>query len=515
MSNPANDNVIELTGKLLGSFLLFTQTFFYLRTGRTFEISNPPGRSSHILTMAEAFTDVFHGRKRHLTINIPPRYSKTEMLIHFVAWAMARVPSSNFLYVSYSHELAAKQTAVIKQIIEMPHYQKLFKVKISRDSRAKDNFENLQGGSVYAAGTGGTITGRGAGIKNYIGFGGCVAIDDSIKPDEATSDTVRERINEWYDNTLQSRLNQADKTPIISVGQRVHEDDLSNKLSQSGKFYIISIPALDIHNNPLHPEMHSREMLLEMKSTMPYVFASQYQQDPIPAGGGIFKSDWFVKLEEEPEILLSFITIDSSETDKTYNDATVFSFFGIYRIKQRDVQTDIYGLHWIDCRELWCEPADLENEFFDFYAQCMRYAVKPLDIIIEKKSTGVTLASILKRTQGLHIIDIGRTKASGSKATRYLEIQPVVASKRVSLPLNGKHTEKCITHMSKITANNTHLRDDIADTLYDGCRFGLIDKILISRIANRPQDKAIAQKIMDKSRRISIARSKAYGRVNR
>ena len=67
--------------------------------------------------------------------------------------------------------------------------------------------------------------------------------------------------------------------------------------------------------------------------------------------------------KEEPEILKTFIVCDSAETDKTYNDATVFSFFGIYKIKVKNVDIGLLGLHWIDCQELRVEPKDLKESF--------------------------------------------------------------------------------------------------------------------------------------------------------
>jgi len=42
------------------------------------------------------------------------------------------------------------------------------------------------------------LTGRGADF---------IIIDDPLKPDEAVSDTQRKAVNDWYDHTLLSRLN--------------------------------------------------------------------------------------------------------------------------------------------------------------------------------------------------------------------------------------------------------------------------------------------------------------------
>lgn len=470
--------------ELLGSLLLFTRVFYKLRTGRDFNLSQPVGRESHYLTISQALTKTQRGNSSHLIINCPPRYGKSELCIHYVAWCLARYPDSNFLYVSYSHSLAKKQTQTIKQIVTLPEYKEYFGVEISDETRAKDNFETTRGGSVYAAGAAGTITGRGAGIQGVDRFGGAIVIDDIHKPDEVYSDSMRRSVNEWYLNTLQSRVNSP-QAPIIFIGQRLHEDDLAANLINgfSGhEFDKVIIPAIDAAGNALLPSMHSLEQLKVMQEKMVYEFASQYQQDPQPAGGAIFRPEWFIKLEDEPKILATFITADTAETDKTYNDATVFSFWGLYKLEGQDYETDIYCLHWIDCLEDWIEPKDLQSRFLHFYSECMRHSVKPKFVAIEKKSTGTTLLSSLKDVRGLTVMDIERNRSSGNKTTRFLEVQPYVATKQISVPLFAKHSEKVIEHCRKITANDSHRYDDIADTLADAIRIALIDKIVINMV---------------------------------
>jgi len=507
--NQNNKKKYDLTCELMSSLIKFTQCFYKERTGRKFELSFPDGRISHYIEIADALHRVIKGECNRLIINVPPRYGKTEMLIHFVAWALARYPDSNFLYVSYSHSLAKKQTYTIKQIIQLLMYDYFFDVKIKDDVSAKDNFEVSTGGSVYAAGAGGTITGRGAGIKNSNHFGGCIVVDDIHKPDEVTSDTIREGINDWYYNTLQSRVNSR-TTPIIFIGQRLHEDDLVANLIKTNEWETLIIPAIDVAGNALHPQMHDIKTLRKMQHENPYVFAAQYQQDPQPAGGGIFKTEWFPILEHEPQMLATFLTIDTAETDKDYNDATVFSFWGIYDIKIKDVETGQRGLHCIDCLETRIEPKDLENTLFNFYAGCMRYKVKPSIVAIEKKSTGVTLASVLKRYPGMRIIDIERTKASGSKTTRFLEAQPYVAQRLVSLSESGRHTEMFVEHMRKITANNSHRFDDICDTMCDAIKLSLIDGTIVPSPSTPDDYNKMAKNMMSGFNRIDQMKKKAY-----
>lgn len=504
-------NLLKEREELFSSLLRFTQRFFFLRTGKKFELSNPVGRESHYITICRALVKVISGETNRLIINVPPRYGKSELLIHFVAWALAQFPDSNFLYVSYSLGLAKKQTKTIREIVSMPEYRDIFEIGLSDETSAQGNFETNKGGTVYAAGADGEITGRGAGLKGLKRFGGCIVIDDIHKPSEVSSDIIRQSINDWYANTLLSRLNDPSNTPIIFIGQRLHEDDLAANLIKTGDWTRIIIPALDEAGNPLHPDMHNKQMLADMQERMPYLYSSQYQQDPMPAGGGIFKTDWFYLLEEEPEILTTFITADTAETDKSYNDATVFSFFGLYKIKQGNVETDLIGLHWLDCLELRIEPKDLESEFLQFYAACMRYRVKPRVAAIERKSTGVTLSSVLKNIRGLQVLDVERTRTSGNKTTRFLEIQPYIASRQVSLPKDARHTEKVLEHMRKITANDSHRHDDIADTLYDGIKLGIIDNVIMTYNPQRIQDdERTARGIMSTFQRVLHLRSQRY-----
>lgn len=484
-----NSETLEYKGKLLGSLLLFTQVFYKLRTGREFVLSLPDSQESHFITVSKALTKTARGESKKLVINIPPRWGKTELVIHYIAWTLARYPDSNFIYVSYSHALAKKQTKTIRSIINMPLYRRLFDVNISDDSSAMDNFETTAGGSVYAAGAGGTITGRGAGLSNAKRFGGAIVIDDIHKPSEVTSDTMRESINDWYYNTLQSRLNSS-STPIIFIGQRLHEDDLAGNLLKTGDWDSVILPALNIHSYSLYPEKHTRLELLKMKEESPYVFSAQYQQDPQPSGGGIFKPEWFNVVDEEPHIISTFITADTAETDKNYNDATVFSFWGLHKIVQLGREIDVYGLFWLDCHEVRIEPKDLLNEFMDFYSKCMNHKVRPTLACIEKKSTGVTLYSILRDIPGIQIINLERMKG---KTERFLEIQPYVSQKLISLPVYGKHTQPCIEHCRKITANNSHRFDDIADTLADSVKIALIDKLIIAKASAHTEQDVIVK----------------------
>lgn len=473
----------QIASELRSSLMEFTKFFYPILTGRDFIVSNPLGRESHHVTICRALTqaarmDISNNR---LLINVSPGSGKSTLLSMWIAWTMAKWPDSRFLYISYSKVLAAKHTETIKRILQLPHYNYLFDVRIRHDSKAREYFQTTSGGAVAAFGSGGAITGQDAGLPGLARFSGAVIIDDAHKPDEVHSDTIRKSVIENYRETIQQRA-RGINVPFIFIGQRLHEDDLAAYLI-SGKdgydWQKVILKGIDEAGNALYPEVDTLEKLLRKQQTDPYVFASQYQQDPIPAGGALFKPEWFVYLEEEPDILCSFITADTAETDKSYNDATAFSFFGLYEIESFGIKTGQYGLHWIDAQEIHIEPKDLKSHFLDFWQDCMRYKVPPSIAAIEKKSTGVTLLSVLEDIRAIQLRKIERNRTSGSKTQRFLDIQSFVAEKKISFARGANHAEKCINHMAKITANDTHRRDDLADTLADAIKIALIDKTLI------------------------------------
>lgn len=499
--------------RLRGSLLEFTRYFFEYITGREFIISIPTGRESHHITCCKALTSVMRLEILREIINLPPGCGKSTLCSMWAAWGLASYPDSNYLYISYSHELATKHTAFIRSIVSSKMYRYLFDVEIDSDSRAKDSFRTAQGGSIKAFGSGGAITGQDAGLPGLNRFTGAVILDDAHKPDEAHSDTVRQGVINNYDETIRQRCRGLN-VPIIYIGQRVHESDLT-EFFLSGKdvddWHATILKGLDDAGNALYPEMMPKEKLRALQEKSPYVFASQYQQDPLPAGGGLFKPEWFILLDEEPLCHVTFITADTAETDKSWNDATVFSFWGIYEIETMGRKTGELGLHWLDCSEVRIEPKDLKENFMDFYANCVLHPKPPLMAAIEKKSTGITLVSVLQELRGMQIRQIERTIASGSKTQRFLEMQPFIASKRISFTESAKHADFCIKHMSKITANNTHRHDDIADTLSDAIRIAFIEKTLYSN-ESRQEDRAKILTNMNQSLQRKIkARTAAYG----
>ena len=510
----------DVTQQLCNSLLDFTRVMYKIRTGREFATSCPFGRESHFLTIIRALEGVFDGKIKRLKISLPARYGKTELAIHFVCWCIAQYPDSNFIYTSFSHSVAKKQTQTIRDIISCREFRELFGVHMSTNTFAKDEF-NFKGdgvdspGSVFGVGTGGSITSRGAGVTNINDrFSGCIIIDDYIKPQDALSDVTRESANDWYYNTLYSRRNSKE-TPIILIGHRTHEDDLFAKLESEEEWTTIALPALDVHNNALYPEKESVQELLRIKERAPWDFATYWQQEPTAAGNSLFKKEWFRLVENPPSkesIMSCFITVDTAESDKEHADSTVFSFWALHKLEIKSGQmSDQFGLFWVDCWEERMEPKDILPSFMDFYSECSNFA--PVDFAaIEKKSTGVTLISALKEVPGMRIKDIDRTRIQGNKGERFREIQYYISGRLISLPTYGRHTYRCIDHMSKITINMAHRHDDIADTCADAIKIALIDKAAIHANLIKTDYNKVSNTIFSLQNQRNLLKNKSYRR---
>jgi predicted phage terminase large subunit-like protein len=263
----------------------FTRWMFFKRKGFAWR------EARHHRIVCDALMRVYRGECKRLIVNIPPRYSKTELVNNFVGWSLGQAPDSEFILTSYAAQLASNNSWQIREVVQHDEYHELFeRVALRPDSAAKHEWRTTEGGIVYAAGAGGTITGYGAG-KHRDGFGGAIIIDDPHKADEARSDVIRQSVIEWFQNTLESRKNGPD-TPIILIMQRLHEKDLAGWLLAGGNgeaWEHVCMPAIGDDGAALWPEKHTIERLRVMQQAAPYTFAGQYQQRPAPPEGNIFK----------------------------------------------------------------------------------------------------------------------------------------------------------------------------------------------------------------------------------
>jgi predicted phage terminase large subunit-like protein len=316
------------TLKSKSSLLFQTRYLFKKSQNRKFVIGD------HHQQICDVLECVLRCELTKVMINIAPRYGKTELAVkNFVAHALALNSSASFIHLSYSDDLALDNSEAIRDMVESEAYQQMFPhVQIKQDSDAKKKWYTTDGGGVYARAAGGQVTGFGAGkvdeeltdaekeeenaflveldgilsdLNIKSGFNGALIIDDPIKPDDADSETIRERINNRFDSTIRNRVNSRN-TPIIIIMQRLHENDLCGYLmanedytydleeakKDKNKWYVLSIPVIqnygEENEHALWPFKHTLEELKEMEEKRPVIFGRQYMMNPQPKEGYLY-----------------------------------------------------------------------------------------------------------------------------------------------------------------------------------------------------------------------------------
>src|SRR6266513_2703155 len=190
----------------------------------------------HIEVIAAKLAAVREGKIRRLIINLPPRHLKSLLAsIAFPAWCLGHDPSAQILSVSYGQELADKLARDCRSIMMSPWYRRIFPTRLAPHRQAVQEFITTGQGYRLATSTGGVLTGRGADI---------ILIDDPLKPEEALSDARRTATNEWFRNTLLSRLNDKFRGAIVIIMQRLHEDDLVGHVLGQEPWEVVCFPAI-------------------------------------------------------------------------------------------------------------------------------------------------------------------------------------------------------------------------------------------------------------------------------
>lgn len=530
IDNPIIENIEQLREKLLDDLYLFLIYSFVRMYGIMPEIPEPVGRVTHFRTVCDAVMAALRGEMHVLPIHIPPRYAKTLIARTAIAWCYAHNPAANFIYGSYSKDLAAEQTEYVRDVLQSRFFQTLFDARISKSSRAKDKFKTEQGGETTAIGADGAGIGRGAGMTGNVPYGGAIILDDMLKTEDAFSVAVRSRVVRVYSQTLVNRRNSPEATPIIHIAQRIGQEDLAGCLFNGYRGHAIDvyqdewkenaviIPALDAAGNALWPSKHSKEYLEKLKVEDEYTFYTLFQQNPISPSNRIFKVEHIKELKEEPKMLATFITGDTAETADEVNDATVFSMWGVYEVEFAHQKVGMLGLHSINCHETRVEPEDLEEEFEEFYAGCLRHPVKPSRVFIEKASTGTSLIGAIRNKPGLIVIDIQRKGGTRegwnvSKTKRFVKAAPYIMKGQVSIMRNAYHLEKFKQHLNAITLDGGQKHDDIADTFTDAVRLALDEQVIYNNNTQSQNSEKVDRILaVNKRRQRACSRHAGMGR---
>jgi predicted phage terminase large subunit-like protein len=298
----------------------------------------------HMEVIAAALQDCMSGKINRLIINLPPRHLKSLMAsIALPAFWLGHHPNASIIAVSYGQALSDKFARDCRTVMTSSWHCDLFATRLTNPRTSLADMNTTVGGCRLATSVGGVLTGRGADL---------IIIDDPLKPDEAVSETQRRNVNDWFDGTLFSRLNNKAEGVIIAIMQRLHEDDLVGYLLKQEGWTVLSFPAIaesdETHvaetilgrkqfrrtiGESLHPERESLETLKIIRETIgTYNFAGQYQQMPAPAGGGMVHEDWFRRYDPATLDMAfdqTFQSWDTANTPAALADYSVCTSWGL------------------------------------------------------------------------------------------------------------------------------------------------------------------------------------------
>lgn len=365
---------------------------------RCFRMLNPGATylpNWHIKAIARQLERIQKGETNRLIINMPPRYLKSlTVSVILPAFLLGHNPRMKIFGVSYSNDLSAKHAADFRAIVRSGWYRKVFPIMQVARVADSDVFTTKRGfrrsTSVSA-----TLTGLG---------GDMIILDDPQKPVDAQSDTLRNSLNQWFTNTLLSRLDNKATGVIILVMQRVHLHDLTGFLVDNSKDWtVLSLPAIAevdekvaIGNNEfhtrrageaLHPKYETISTLEKLRTQMGSdIFSAQYQQSPVPPGGSMIKRDWLRYYDEPPE--------------RGYRTKLIHSWDTAAKVGAQNDWSVCTTWLLVDNRFYLIDLLRGRYEYPQLRAMVIALAQRddPHKILIEDTSTGIALAQELRQS---------------------------------------------------------------------------------------------------------------------
>lgn len=428
-----------MTDKQLAHALLKTDFLtFVQRVFQEVSPGTPLMTNWHLEAICYVLELVANKTRRRQIIEVPPRSLKSICAsVALPAWMLGLDPTRKIITVSYSQELATMHAAACRQVMKSAWYRELFPGTVISPGKDKESYyRTTVGGFRDATSVGGTLTGKG---------GDLIIIDDPAKPDEILSEVQRTSVNNWYNRTLLSRLNNKKTDGILLVMQRLHAEDLAGHVRLQEPWDALTIPAIATTDervptgfgkwhqrskgNVIDPRREPREVLDGLKNAMgTYAFSAQYQQDPLPPDGSIVEWSWFKQYSVAPQRNRSHFvqSWDTASKNTEFADYSVCTTWAI--IDYNYYLLDIYRA---------------QLNFPQLRDAVIRQAEKwqPHEIWIEDAAAGMHLIPDLRLERPIGMPVPIPVTPEKDKVTRLHAVSAIVEQGRVFLPTQAPWLE--------------------------------------------------------------------------
>jgi predicted phage terminase large subunit-like protein len=259
----------------------------------------------------EAVTD---GSIRYLLITVPPGMMKSLMVsVFWPAWEWGPKGRSNLRYLTtaFKHEHGIRDARRMRDVVSLPAYQALYgdRVRLVRDSES--DFENASHGWRKVSSMT-SLTGE---------RGDRVIIDDPNNVSRAESVLERKKVNSVVTETAPTRLNDPQKSAIVIIMQRVHQEDAAGEVLKRHDYVHLNLPMRfdpsrrcrtvigfedprTVEGELLFPERYDEASVAKLERDLgSYAASAQLQQEPVSRAGTLFKRDWF-EIVDAPDVTI-------------------------------------------------------------------------------------------------------------------------------------------------------------------------------------------------------------------
>lgn len=304
-------------------------------------------------------------------IFMPPGSAKsTYASVLFPAHYMGRFAGQKIISASYNSKQAAKFGRKTRNLTETPAYGRIFDTGLTKDSKAKGEWELTNGSSYLGVGVDAGVTGNRA--------DGAI-VDDPIKGrKDAESETVCQSTWEWYDDDLDTRLKP--DAWLIWILTRWTQDDPVGRIlpedwdGESGDiecrdgqiWHVLCLPAKAREHDPLGrkpgewlwtewftPKFWETIWRKKKDRTL----NSLYQQVPSSAEGTFFKREWFWRFDPNEVEVRKYQTGDFAVTEAADADNPDYTEIGVHgAAKDKDGETRLYL-----CIDGWYGQKSVDN----------------------------------------------------------------------------------------------------------------------------------------------------------
>jgi predicted phage terminase large subunit-like protein len=257
----------------------------------------------HLDALCAHLEAVTEGRINRLLVNVPPGSSKSLLVsVMWQAWEWGPrgLRSMRYLATAFNDGPVKRDTRKCRDLILSDWYRSLWpEVVLTRTGET--SFANSNTGTREGVSFGSLTSQRGDRL----------IIDDPHSTETAESPAERQNTTRKFREGATNRLNDQERSAIVVIMQRLHDEDVSGTILKLGMGYVhLCLPmefeperrcVTPIFTDPrthdgdlLDPVRFGRETVEKLKRDMgSYAYAGQYQQRPTPREGGLFKRAWF------------------------------------------------------------------------------------------------------------------------------------------------------------------------------------------------------------------------------